>query len=64
MARKKERHEAPVPSNRGRQDARGVFVIFEDDGEPESDAGEQDARRPAAEGRDGGADQPLTRERR
>jgi hypothetical protein len=29
MARRKKREEKPAKSNRGRPDARGVFIVFE-----------------------------------
>jgi hypothetical protein len=60
VANKKSKHEKPVKSNRGRPDARGVFVIFErDDDEEQTQEREQTTRDPS----DDDADQPLTRDR-
>jgi hypothetical protein len=30
MAKRKKREEKPAKSNRGREDARGVFIVFEE----------------------------------
>ena len=56
MARRKRkgREEQPPESNRGRPDARGIFVIFEPEEEQEQQPPEQQ-RRPAE-------DEPLARD--
>ena len=54
MARRR-RQEKPPRSNRGRPDARGVFVIFERDEEPE--ATEEREQDPARD-----EDEPLARD--
>ena len=53
MARRKKREEKPAKSNRGRPDARGVFIVFDQEQPVEQTEPRPDEDQPLARDEDG-----------